>query len=47
MIVFKMKRRKGYKNTRGHQHNVTSLKIDKIEFELAEDMLERAVSLVE
>lgn len=42
-----MKRRKGYKNTRGHSHETTSLKIDKIEFEIEDDMLKKAISLID
>lgn len=45
VIVFKMKRRKGYKNTYGHVHEYTSLQIDKIEYELTREALARAVSL--
>ena len=42
-----MRRRKGWKRTQGHQHQTTMLKIDKIEFDLRREDLERAVSLVE
>jgi ribosomal protein L21 len=45
-IVFKMKRRKGVKNTYGHVHEYTTLKINKIEYELNEDRLASAVSLI-
>jgi large subunit ribosomal protein L21 len=45
VIVFKMRRRKGYKNTYGHVHEYTSLKIDKIEYELTQEALTRAVTL--
>jgi large subunit ribosomal protein L21 len=31
VIVFKMKRRKGYRNKRGHRQQYTALKIDTIQ----------------
>jgi len=40
-----MKRRKGYKNTFGHVHEYTNLKIDKIEYELTRELLSKAVGL--
>ena len=46
VIVFKMKRRKGYKKSYGHSHKLTNLKIDRIEYDITEEVLGRAVSLV-
>ena len=40
-----MKRRKGYKNTFGHVHEYSTLRIDKIEYDLTEDALAKAVAL--
>jgi ribosomal protein L21 len=45
VIVFHMRRRKGYKHTYGHIHEYTTLKIDKIEYEVTKEALERAVSI--
>ena len=36
LIVFKKKRRKGYTKNRGHRQEVTILRVDKIEHNLAE-----------
>jgi len=46
VIVFKMKRRKGYKRTRGHQQEITILKIDKIEYEMSPELISKATSLI-
>jgi len=46
VIIFKKRRRKGYKRNRGSRHPLTVLRIDKIEHEVAPDTLEKAVSLV-
>jgi ribosomal protein L21 len=45
VIVFHMRRRKGYRHSYGHTHEYTTLKIDKIEYELTKESLERAVTL--
>jgi large subunit ribosomal protein L21 len=46
VIVFKMKRRKGYKRTRGHQQEITLLRIDKIEYDMTPEIMSKAISLI-
>ncbi len=36
LIVFKMKKRKNYRRTQGHRHEMTVLRIDKIKHALEE-----------
>lgn len=45
VIVFKKKRRKGYKRSAGARTSLTQCRITRIVYELTEDVLERAVSL--
>ena len=45
LIVFKKKRRKGYKRTKGHKQDLTVLRVEKIEHEINEEMMDKAVSL--
>lgn len=45
LIVFKKKRRKGYKRNQGHRQELTILRIKSIDHKISEEMMERAVSL--
>ncbi len=45
-IVFKKKRRKSYQRTMHFRHKITVLRIDKIELNLTEELLSKAVPLV-
>lgn len=46
LIVFKKKRRKGYKKSMGFKHPYTRLKVEKLEFDVDEEMAARAISLI-
>ena len=46
LTVFKKKRRKNYKRTQGHSQKITVLRIDRIEHELPENVVSKAVSLI-
>ena len=45
VIVFFMRRRKGYRRSYGQVNEFTRLKIDKIEYDLSREALARAVAL--
>jgi len=45
IIVFKKKRRKGYKRSSGSRTTLTQCRITKIVYELTEEILERAIGL--
>jgi large subunit ribosomal protein L21 len=45
IIVFKKKRRKGYKRSRGSRTTLTQCRITKIVYELTEDILSKAIAL--
>lgn len=44
-IVFKKKRRKTYQKTMHFRHMITVLRIDKIEFDISQDLLTKAIAL--
>jgi len=46
IIVFKKKRRKGYKRNMGSRQAVTMLRIDRVEYILDEQTMSAAVSLI-
>eukprot|EP01017_Pseudomicrothorax_dubius_P020069 TRINITY_DN22030_c0_g1_i1.p1 TRINITY_DN22030_c0_g1~~TRINITY_DN22030_c0_g1_i1.p1 ORF type:complete len:266 (+),score=92.81 TRINITY_DN22030_c0_g1_i1:63-800(+) len=46
VIVFKKKRRKDYKKSRGHRQRITILRIDKIVHDIPEELLHRAIPLI-
>lgn len=46
VIVFKKKRRKGYKRWQGHKQTMTVLRVERLEYSLPEALAQRAVSLV-
>ena len=43
VLVFKKKRRKGYQRTMGYRQGVTRLRVEKVEYDVSDDVLERAV----
>jgi large subunit ribosomal protein L21 len=45
VIVFKKKRRKGYRKSQGHRARLTVLKVNKIEYDIDEDLASRAVKI--
>ena len=45
VLVFKKKRRKGYKRSQGHRQELTVIRINRIEHEITDEMKDRAVSL--
>lgn len=45
-IVFKKKRRKYYQKTMHFRHKITVLRIDKVELDVKEDLLGKAVALI-
>lgn len=46
IIVFKKKRRKGYKKWQGHKQTMTVLNVESIEYAIPETLAQRAVSLI-
>lgn len=45
IIVFKKKRRKGYKRSHGSRTTLTQCRITKIVYELTPDIIDRAIAL--
>jgi len=45
IIVFKKKRRKGYKRSMGSRTTLTQCRITRIVYELTEDILSKAIAL--
>jgi large subunit ribosomal protein L21 len=46
ILVFKKKRRKGYKKSQGHKQTMTVVQVDRIEYSLPEELVRQAVSLI-
>jgi large subunit ribosomal protein L21 len=46
ILVFKKKRRKGYKKSQGHKQTMTILQVDGIEYSVPEEIALKAVSLI-
>jgi large subunit ribosomal protein L21 len=46
ILVFKKKRRKGYKKSQGHKQTLTVVQVEKIEYSIPQKIIEQAVSLI-